>query len=103
MICKGILENSLRVTNQYIGRCLISGGIERTTGDTLMHLHSSRSHAIFTITLELVQDSEDPFRPPAVIRRSKLHLVDLAGKIDCVFFLSLHNSNRLLFSQGRSV
>lgn len=53
-----------------------------------MHLHSSRSHAIFTITLELVQDSEDPFRPPAVIRRSKLHLVDLAGKIESAFFVS---------------
>lgn len=61
-----------------MNQCLISGGVERTTGDTLMHMHSSRSHAIFTITLELVQNFEDG-RIPIVVRRSKLHLVDLAG------------------------
>jgi hypothetical protein len=48
-----------------------------------MHLHSSRSHAIFTITLELVQDHEEG-RQPVVVRRSKLHLVDLAGNRLCL-------------------
>ncbi|KAJ3090946.1 hypothetical protein HK102_002152 [Quaeritorhiza haematococci] len=67
--------------------CLAKGVAERTTGDTHMHQHSSRSHAIFTVILEkhirIQESSADPstmnFEIPVLERRSKLHLVDLAG------------------------
>ena len=51
-----------------------------------MNSHSSRSHAIFTITLELRAKRQlsqvDIFNQKfeeVILRRSKLHLVDLAG------------------------
>jgi len=64
------------------------------TGTTNVHLHSSRSHAIFTIILEQylkpsnkdinVKDYEsnnyNNNKSPTLIRMSKFHLVDLAGK-----------------------
>lgn len=66
---------------------LAQGAAERSTGDTQMHLHSSRSHAIFTIILEQMHASanNNPISiynsgtAPPIVRRSKLHLVDLAG------------------------
>ncbi|KAL2916566.1 hypothetical protein HK105_203999 [Polyrhizophydium stewartii] len=68
-------------------KCLERGGIERTTGDTQIHSHSSRSHAIVTITLDqIAQQAQRPegllaraAGDPVLLRRSKLHLVDLAG------------------------
>ncbi|KAJ3035425.1 hypothetical protein HDV00_003979 [Rhizophlyctis rosea] len=77
--------------------CLEFGSTARTTGDTQVHMHSSRSHAIFTITLEQRVDlsqldggegdvenvetvkGEGRRRRSAVWKSSKLHLVDLAG------------------------
>ncbi|KAI8906690.1 P-loop containing nucleoside triphosphate hydrolase protein [Gorgonomyces haynaldii] len=53
---------------------LAKGAHERSTGDTQMHQHSSRSHALFTIVLERLHKGTDQ-----ILRRSKLHLVDLAG------------------------
>ncbi|XP_026839303.1 kinesin-like protein KIF17 [Drosophila erecta] len=57
------------------------GNTNRVTAATLMNKHSSRSHTIFTITLEQSpffnsMVSEDDFRG---IRKGKLSLVDLAG------------------------
>ncbi|VDP86357.1 unnamed protein product [Echinostoma caproni] len=46
------------------------------TGATNMNEHSSRSHAIYTITLEC---SENMDREKPLLRQGKLHLVDLAG------------------------
>ncbi|KAI9350823.1 kif21a protein [Obelidium mucronatum] len=84
-------------TAKDLFKCLEIGGIERTTGDTKMHMSSSRSHAIFTLILEqrldtskilgMKTDEEDlGFATPAssvcgsrLLRSSKLHLVDLAG------------------------
>jgi Kinesin motor domain len=76
IIVSGVHEEIINDVSDF-NRCLVNGGIERTTGDTLMHLHSSRSHAIFTITLEQVQLGVEGI--PRVARRSKLRLVDLAG------------------------
>ncbi|XP_078741275.1 chromosome-associated kinesin KIF4-like, partial [Lampetra fluviatilis] len=54
--------------------CLEQGNLSRTVGATAMNAQSSRSHAIFTITVEQRgrEDRESHCR-------SKLHLVDLAG------------------------
>lgn len=52
---------------------LFIGDTNRAVAETPMNLASSRSHCIFTISIEgRLPDSER-------IRRSKLHLVDLAG------------------------
>ena len=67
-------------------RCLEKGGQSRSTGGTQMNTHSSRSHAIFSVTLEqkmkrriIEADIYHQSEEDVVIRRSKLHLVDLAG------------------------
>lgn len=52
------------------------GNQNRTIGATNMNEHSSRSHAIFMITIEMSQTSEDGKNQ---IRVGKLNLVDLAG------------------------
>ncbi|XP_071502973.1 chromosome-associated kinesin KIF4A-like [Diadema antillarum] len=55
-------------------RCLEKGSVGRTTGSTAMNLQSSRSHAIFTIYVDLQQkDSSES------CCHAKFHLVDLAG------------------------
>lgn len=52
--------------------CFINGGINRTTAQTKLNEQSSRSHSIFSISLEQFMDSGE-------IIKSKLNLVDLAG------------------------
>ncbi|XP_029304839.1 kinesin family member 4 [Cottoperca gobio] len=54
--------------------CLEVGNCARTVGSTAMNAASSRSHAIFTITLEQRRGTD---KADSVV--SKLHLVDLAG------------------------
>ena len=66
-VCKSIteIEHVMKVGNQ-----------NRSVGRTNMNDHSSRSHAIFIITVECSQLDEDG---EAHIRVGKLNLVDLAG------------------------
>eukprot|EP00602_Paraphysomonas_sp_CaronLab_P007215 CAMPEP_0185034954 /NCGR_PEP_ID=MMETSP1103-20130426/25460_1 /TAXON_ID=36769 /ORGANISM="Paraphysomonas bandaiensis, Strain Caron Lab Isolate" /LENGTH=758 /DNA_ID=CAMNT_0027571817 /DNA_START=185 /DNA_END=2461 /DNA_ORIENTATION=+ len=52
---------------------LFLGDTNRAIAETPMNLASSRSHCIFTIAMEVRDNSSDK------VRRSKLHLVDLAG------------------------
>lgn len=52
------------------------GNKNRAVGATNMNAHSSRSHAIFTITIE---SSEKGVDGQQHVRMGKLHLVDLAG------------------------
>uniref|UniRef100_A0A8C7KSJ8 Kinesin family member 4 n=1 Tax=Oncorhynchus kisutch TaxID=8019 RepID=A0A8C7KSJ8_ONCKI len=63
----GLTEREVFSANEMVG-CLELGNSARTVGSTAMNAASSRSHAIFTITLEQSDN---------VV--SKLHLVDLAG------------------------
>jgi hypothetical protein len=64
---------------------LQKGTLNRTTAETLMNQSSSRSHAIFTISLEMIEYPKD--ENGIVIEgdaegsfiHAKLHLVDLAG------------------------
>ena len=59
------------------------GNLGRTTAETCMNNSSSRSHAIFTISMDIFKyndskDQEHGYRDGSLIQ-SKLHLVDLAG------------------------
>ncbi|KAJ9177288.1 hypothetical protein P3X46_012523 [Hevea brasiliensis] len=74
-------------TLQEMAACLEQGSLTRATGSTNMNNQSSRSHAIFTITLEQmrrlhpvspVNDTPDEDMGEEYIC-AKLHLVDLAG------------------------
>ena len=62
---------------QDIDRIMAKGNANRTVGATNMNAHSSRSHAIFSITVECSQKSEIDGKPH--VRVGKLNLVDLAG------------------------
>ncbi|CAL4087152.1 unnamed protein product [Meganyctiphanes norvegica] len=55
---------------------MAQGWNNRATGATLMNADSSRSHSIFTVTLEMM-DTEDT--SDNTIRSGKINLVDLAG------------------------
>ncbi|KAG7560303.1 P-loop containing nucleoside triphosphate hydrolase [Arabidopsis thaliana x Arabidopsis arenosa] len=74
-------------TKEEMASCLEQGSLTRATGSTNMNNESSRSHAIFTITLEqmrkipsisLVKDTVDEDMGEEYCC-AKLHLVDLAG------------------------
>jgi hypothetical protein len=55
---------------------LALGKRNRVTGATLMNATSSRSHAVFTITVETGETAKDGKQH---IRVGKLNLIDLAG------------------------
>ncbi|KAK1904534.1 Kinesin-like protein KIF3A [Dissostichus eleginoides] len=57
-------------------RIMTMGHKNRSVGSTNMNEHSSRSHAIFTITIECSEKGVDGNQH---VRMGKLHLVDLAG------------------------
>ncbi|XP_033752605.1 kinesin-like protein KIF17 isoform X7 [Pecten maximus] len=57
-------------------RIMEKGWKNRATGATLMNADSSRSHSIFTINLEMIQEDDEGEEH---IRAGKLNLVDLAG------------------------
>lgn len=64
-----VVKNALETTN-----CLMRGSADRAVGSTAMNATSSRSHAIFTITLQKVHKDN-----PTAATSAKFHLVDLAG------------------------
>lgn len=59
-----------------LDRIMNIGNKNRVVGETAMNVCSSRSHAIFTITVESSQMGDDGQQH---VRMGKLHLVDLAG------------------------
>ncbi|KAK5859026.1 hypothetical protein PBY51_003123 [Eleginops maclovinus] len=69
----GLTERRVFSAHEMVG-CLEIGNSARTVGSTAMNAASSRSHAIFTITLEQRRGTD---KADSVV--SKLHLVDLAG------------------------
>ncbi|XP_061559067.1 LOW QUALITY PROTEIN: kinesin family member 4 [Phycodurus eques] len=68
----GLTEKRVVSAHEMVA-CLELGNSARTVGSTAMNAASSRSHAIFTITLEQRKGKDK------VDSVSKLHLVDLAG------------------------
>ncbi|KAI7755406.1 hypothetical protein M8C21_005574 [Ambrosia artemisiifolia] len=74
----GTTECSVKTLKEMTD-CLEHGSLSRATGSTNMNNQSSRSHAIFTITLEQMSkpNSNDSMCDEYLC--AKLHLVDLAG------------------------
>ncbi|KHN22494.1 Chromosome-associated kinesin KIF4A [Glycine soja] len=72
-------------TLKEMAACLEQGSLSRATGSTNMNNQSSRSHAIFTITLEQMRKLNSPGEISLNDTMNeeylcaKLHLVDLAG------------------------
>ncbi|KAL7602884.1 hypothetical protein Lser_V15G18980 [Lactuca serriola] len=68
-------------TLKEMADCLEHGSLSRATGSTNMNNQSSRSHAIFTITVEQIRkgDSNSNDSMGDEYLCAKLHLVDLAG------------------------
>ncbi|KAK9165664.1 hypothetical protein Scep_000855 [Stephania cephalantha] len=79
----GVLEPEVR-SKEEMTSFLSRGSISRATGSTNMNAQSSRSHAIFTISMEQKKSSHFSTATPIDevgddILCSKFHLVDLAG------------------------
>ncbi|XP_012882619.1 PREDICTED: chromosome-associated kinesin KIF4A-like [Dipodomys ordii] len=69
----GLTEKTVSVASSTVS-CLEQGNNSRTVASTAMNSQSSRSHAIFTISIEQRKKNDK-----SCSFRSKLHLVDLAG------------------------
>lgn len=67
------LSQHLATNEEEALNLLFVGDTNRMISATPMNLASSRSHCIFTVTVEARKAGED------TVRKSKLHLVDLAG------------------------
>ncbi|KAJ1941201.1 hypothetical protein FBU59_003569, partial [Linderina macrospora] len=72
----GVREQAVSDAQQALD-ILIDGSRERQTGGTRMNDKSSRSHAIYTVTLTQRRTRGDAHEPIKIV--SKLHFVDLAG------------------------
>lgn len=79
-ICIAGIKEEKVVCMEDILECLQKGTLGRTTKSTDMNLVSSRSHAIFTLTLRqrrMISDENGVLALKSFV--SKLHFVDLAG------------------------
>ena len=76
MIVSGASEFNCSNVHDALG-ILAQGMMYRTTAGTAMNEFSSRSHAIFTVTLQQTRLDQGDERP--VHLTSKFHFVDLAG------------------------
>ncbi|XP_016474202.2 kinesin-like protein KIN-4A isoform X5 [Nicotiana tabacum] len=96
----GSTERSVK-TLKEMADCLEQGSLSRATGSTNMNNQSSRSHAIFTITVEQMRKtgSNDGHSNECMTEEylcAKLHLVDLAGSERA----KRTGSNGLRFKEG---
>jgi hypothetical protein len=74
----GVTELNVKSLEE-MSACLERGSLCRATGSTNMNSQSSRSHAIFTITLEQRRKWDKLEDCGEEYLCAKLHLVDLAG------------------------
>eukprot|EP01137_Pigoraptor_chileana_P013076 Opistho-2@66158 len=75
---KGLSHITVKSVEE-IEQAMTLGYSHRTTGATLMNQESSRSHSIFTITIEASEMRAEDTDGKPHIRSGKLNLVDLAG------------------------
>lgn len=62
---------------QALGSLLERGALCRATASTNMNAHSSRSHAICTLSFETIRPATDD--KEETVTSSQFHIVDLAG------------------------
>lgn len=75
IVCVGLTQRKVESASQALD-ILHEGTMNRTTAATLMNLTSSRSHAVFTITLVQLSRADDNSE---VTTSSRFTFVDLAG------------------------
>lgn len=75
VICAGLKQYKVTSATEAL-KVLHEGTLNRTTAATLMNLTSSRSHAVFSVTLTQKQTSEDG---SSLTVSSRFTFVDLAG------------------------
>lgn len=73
---QGLTDSQVR-TYQDVERLMKTGDLNRTTASTKMNDTSSRSHAVFTLTLKQIQ--HDIATDSTIERLARMRLVDLAG------------------------
>lgn len=73
VVIPNLTETTVGKTSETID-CLMRGSADRAVSATAMNAQSSRSHAIFTVTVQKV-----PKENPTAATIAKFHLVDLAG------------------------
>jgi kinesin family protein 4/21/27 len=80
IVCTGLTSRTIANTQQALA-VLHEGTLHRTTAATLMNLTSSRSHAVFTITLQKTTTSATTANEnnKSSVTSSRFTFVDLAG------------------------
>lgn len=76
VVCSGLTHKKVATAEEAL-QVLHEGTLHRTTAATLMNLTSSRSHAVFTVTL--TQTSGMPGDDYQLTSKSRFTFVDLAG------------------------
>jgi Kinesin motor domain len=76
VVCSGLTHKKVATAEEAL-QVLHEGTLHRTTAATLMNLTSSRSHAVFTVTL--TQTSGFPGDDYQLTSKSRFTFVDLAG------------------------
>ncbi|KAI8891934.1 kinesin motor domain-containing protein, partial [Globomyces pollinis-pini] len=76
LFVQGLTELSLITENDY-SKVIATGVQRRVVAETNMNAVSSRSHSVLTITI--MQTEKIPGKPDGIMKRSKIHLIDLAG------------------------
>ena len=87
LMVSGLREVVVENVEQAMG-LLQKGMLSRTTGQTNVHDHSSRSHAIFTIAVEKYGQKSTQHAIQHRKQKFAIHLVDLAGRF-MLFILPL--------------
>ena len=75
VIIQGLEEVQVH-SKREVYQILEKGSAKRQTAATLMNAHNSRSHTVFTVTVQMKESSVERGE---VLRIGKLNLVDLAG------------------------
>lgn len=76
IVVSGVIHRPINSAREALD-CLMNGSRFRRTASTKMNTHSSRSHAIFTLTIEQTRVAKESHDVETLL--AKFHFVDLAG------------------------
>jgi hypothetical protein len=92
-----------------VHRAIARGAKHKRMADTLLNAHSSRSHTIFTVFIQ-IQQFLDNKGVSSISRVGKLHLVDLAGserlsasKVEGIHLREASSINQSLFAVRNNI